>query len=470
MQRRITPGIDAIINNSQIFDALGLFDGIPYAGDEDNPRPMPKVSLYDFNKGLHIDQKTLVETWHVPDAMYFSFADKKHHWEMKEAITVDNDQLWDMVMPGDTVLLSDYVTHHYTGVKHVDRDQQRIYFSDPWPERFFLKAGLNTENIEADDNLGISREEYLRVIVGLVTLDTPDLLLDYLNQNPGQHENGEMLRRIGLALLDEGRDSLVCTAAQYLVRSYDLLRQSPGGTDNMPLAAETYVALKIAIYKNQSTLVACKPFQDKLTVILNDYNEQELLATLTADDLGRIAYVAAQEQLYTDAERYFDLAIGMDALHEYNLTLRASVRKINENYLGAIEDITQSLRANAINKENAHKSLDAKDSRDRFGIGRENSRLASLDKQYFKSLGNRCIAYISSQQLELAETDASAIIQGQAKQPMGYVLRSQIAKEKQDWSSALENLGLAQALENEPAKLEMYSIESTAIEQMRVSG
>lgn len=463
LRRPRSPGIEAITQNQSIFS---IFLRPAYAGDDPDPRPMPKVSLYDFKKGLYLDQKILTETWHVPDAMYFSFADKKYSWDMRDVITVATEELWDLVMPGDTVLLSDYVTHHYTGILGFDSDKQRIYFSDPWPDRFFLKAGLNTADVEADNSLSITREEFLRVIVGLVTLDTPDLPLHYLHNNPAQYENGELLRRIGLAILDEGRDRLVNTAAKYLTRSYDLALQSSNETDMLSTAADSYLALTIAIYLNKALPLACKPFQDKLSQIVTNIKEDDLLALLKADDLGRIAYTAGNAGEIEDAEKYFDLAIEKDPQNEYNLYLRASIRFINGKYLESIQDIDQSLHANSINKEQAYKVLQARDSRDHFGIGRDKAKIASLEKQVTKSLAIRCNAYITTEQLDLASKDADAIIQQQLQRPEGYLLRSQIAKSKKKWRVALEYMEKASSLETEPSIQALYAMEIAQISQL----
>ena len=465
-RRPRSPGIEAIVSNQTTFTVLLLAAQIPYAGDDPDHRPMPEVSLYDFKKGLYLDQNMLTETWHVPDAMYFAFADKKYRWGMKDVITVPTEQLWGLVMPGDTVLLSDYVTHHYTGIREVDRENDRIYFADQWPDRFFLKAGLNTANVKVDDTLGISREEFLRVIVGLVTLDTPDLPLYYINQNPEHFDNGELLRRIGLAILDEGRDRLVNIAAQYLARAYDLTQQSTVKSDKQAIAAESYLALCMAIYSNKDEPLADKPYQDKLKQLLENHTEDDLLNLLKAEDLGRIAFSAGNASQYKDAEKYFNLAVEKYPNHEYNLYLRATIRLINGKNQDAIQDISQSLVANAENKEKTYKSLQARDRRDHFGIGRDNAQISHLEDQYVKSLTIRCTAYINTKQLDLATKDANNIIQQQPNQPEGYLLQSQIAKSQQDWNNAIQNLQKADSFETSPSKKAVYAMEIEQISQL----
>jgi hypothetical protein len=57
--------------------------------------------------------------------------------DSKEAVQMPAKHFWKYLRPGDTVLLSDRVTHHYTIVFGVDPVNDQIFFADAWPDRFF---------------------------------------------------------------------------------------------------------------------------------------------------------------------------------------------------------------------------------------------------------------------------------------------------------------------------------------------
>ncbi len=64
-------------------------------------------------------------------------------------LPVPRKNFWYLARPGDTVLLSDGITHHYTFIHGIDRRAQTIDLADLWPDRIFLRDGLNAAGVAA---------------------------------------------------------------------------------------------------------------------------------------------------------------------------------------------------------------------------------------------------------------------------------------------------------------------------------
>ena len=84
------------------------------------------------------------------------------------------DDIWIHLAPGDQILLSDKVTHHWTTVFKIDRDNGYIYILDLWPDEFFLMKDKNLEGIEAEtitykNNktlIKVNKKDFSKVIIG----------------------------------------------------------------------------------------------------------------------------------------------------------------------------------------------------------------------------------------------------------------------------------------------------------------
>lgn len=86
------------------------------------------------------------------------------------------NKLWELINPSDTVLLSDKITHHFSQIFKIDKEENYIYFIDPWPDESFLLKNRNEEGINAilvDYKYGkklirINKDEFYKVIVGII--------------------------------------------------------------------------------------------------------------------------------------------------------------------------------------------------------------------------------------------------------------------------------------------------------------
>jgi hypothetical protein len=198
------PGIEWMIQSKE-FVELRLQGGVGYEGDQPDARPLPKVSLRalaeDLEAALRRHQRDGKPI--DPNAIYFTFHADTAPSREPEVISVPKPDLWCLVQRGDTVLLSDGSDPHITSVFSVNRETRSIFILDPWPERFFMLKGRNVRGYSAElvdfpdlisggdaqrKLVRIDKDQFLKVAVGIITLDTPSLIDHYFTIIPS-HRN-----------------------------------------------------------------------------------------------------------------------------------------------------------------------------------------------------------------------------------------------------------------------------------------
>jgi TPR repeat protein len=106
------------------------------------------------------------------------YTDRFNEINEQNAYAFTKEKLWNVLRPGDYVLISDNLTHHYTPIFKVDRENNYIYFIDMWPDQLFLLKDLNRKKIRAkniDWKYGvklskISKNDFYKVLLGAVIL------------------------------------------------------------------------------------------------------------------------------------------------------------------------------------------------------------------------------------------------------------------------------------------------------------
>jgi tetratricopeptide (TPR) repeat protein len=229
---------------------LGRQGTIEYEGKYRDARPVPNATLRDFTKirERELRRSPFDRLPEMRESLYFTLHKKRFKAPEPEVIHIPKQDLWCMVRAGDWVLLSDGSYHHITFVFHVDRQKDRILFLDLWPDQIFLKAGENSMGVAAQvfdykesglfdqkgqilkDTSGtwpaqpnamqvleysksysssatkrlvsISRKEYLRVIMGLVTIDTPSFYQYYQQYNKEAASQPEVQLSFALTFLN----------------------------------------------------------------------------------------------------------------------------------------------------------------------------------------------------------------------------------------------------------------------------
>ena len=415
--------IDQLIHRINFWNFLYNTIGIKHAGDFEKPRPLPEWTFYDNKK---IYQRSIQRFYDkgstkLPlNTIVFALASHRKAWKPEEIITVPLEDLWWFASASDTVFLSDGITHHYTTIASVDRENERIYFDDAWPELFFLREGLNEEDVRAqikfnDDSqqkesirriwsISISQEEFFRVVVGILTIDTPELIDRYFRYRSEQRENPDFNLRCALTLLDSNLNNLASVAAYYLKKTLDLVSLSKQQIDVSLATSKLFLALNLASFyalKNDDKLLL-KPFQEELERLTENFSRKSLLTGLKADELGRLGDLAGHIGNMEAAAEFFNWAIAQDPQHEYVHFLRAKATFYQQQFSTAISDLDTALKLNEENIRQAQRQVEKKDLKGWFEQGVDEGRLARLKELREEEIYLRTIAYLGLGQLETA--------------------------------------------------------------------
>lgn len=338
------PRIQPYINNSMIMLSLGLFAG-GYAGYGANPRPMTPVDLTGFAQINDRAVAPLRRT--IPDTAIFPIWSSRVRTALDKGVAVPPDHLWWFVEPGDTVLLSDRVTHHFTTAGHLDREGDTISFADPWPDDFFLREGFNTLGIRAEGTR-IPRAAFTKAAVGIATWDRVSLFDAYLEAYPAQAASAEMQCRIGHAILAIGGDQLMPMAAMRFSMAYDLA----GRTDDADLALASAVGLYLsatcgfAVMKAAGLDEVAAAMSGLLWGLYQRHTAGNLAARLRPDELTRLAFCVLHNGRNDLAASASTRAIEMDPAFEDGYWLRATARCRQGRPAEALADVAAFLALN----------------------------------------------------------------------------------------------------------------------------
>lgn len=471
------PRVEAIAHDSKWWSLLTQ-DLFGYAGDDPDPRPLPKRTLYSIKKKMSeylqagIEQQSRSDAvdkkpW-AWDAFHLAFCSDRFKMPLDEVIPVPREDLWWLAAPDDLVLLSDRVTHHYTTVDQVAREAERIFFIDEWPERIFLRHGLNAAGVAAQvdsylagvldgvapglrgkKHVSITREEFSRVAVGLISLDTPNLLDRYLEHRPEAKTSFAVRYAFGAALMDVELDRLARYAVGHFKAAWRIASASPAAGDAELAAARLYQALAIAeqVQRYAGEPLAAKPFADERCNLLASHDEARLLERLDIESVARIGNAAGHAQDFDTARRFLDRAVARDAHHEGARHLRAMVRSRQSEWQGVIDDLTAALAANSERTRRRQAERDARDPRDRHGLSDDEARLGGLRSRRLEELSLRVTACLQLQRASEAQAAAEEMVAVAPERPEGHRTLGALALQAGSTAKAQEHLRAARALE-----------------------
>jgi tetratricopeptide (TPR) repeat protein len=375
---------------------------VGYAGDADDPRPVPARSLYDLKKEL-VDTLAAarLRSAFPEDTLFFAFCHDRVASPLEETVPVSRDALWWLAAPGDTLLVSDRRTHHYISVLRVDTDADRIQLLDPWPDRVMLKKGLNIAGVEAvveplanEATAGktlvvtITRAEFLKVAVGLVTRDTPDLIDQYLADRPTERESGDTRLAFGLTLLDAEKYGLYRKAAEHFRAALRLAEAAHASERIDDAAARLFVALVGASHHQRwsGEALASRPFDDELRRLIVDHTEARLLAHARRIELCSIGNAAASSGDLVSARRYLDVAVARFPEEEEPRRLRGKVALAGQDYEAAAADLALAVDYNARRIRALEERRDAWHAHDSSSRSRDDGLIGGLKERRAEEL------------------------------------------------------------------------------------
>lgn len=273
-------------------------------------RNLPKASLSDLKEELEANY------CRIENSIVFAFCTNKLEYASSDIIPIRNKVFWDLVRDGDSILISDRNTHHYTTVHSVDTANDLVYLSDPWPNDIFLLPGLNDFGIEAkieNDLVIITRQEFLRVVIGLLTVDNPSFIEYYLNYHPEDNTNYKILHSFGQTLLKHGFKDYVLISVQYLQEVIKILDRNNSNINKLVYIQGYAFANEMAIYisaergRNKDAAKYQKSFID----ICNQYGQEEVLHYYNEVDFYRLGILVANQNNYDAAANYFTRSINV---------------------------------------------------------------------------------------------------------------------------------------------------------------
>jgi tetratricopeptide (TPR) repeat protein len=350
---RIQPHVD----NMMTLGTLALFNPPRHASEDPDPRPMTNVDLAESaaleSQGLAAMRRE------IPDTAVFPIWSARRRIALEKGLAVPADHLWWFITSSDVVLLSDRVTHHYTRVSIVDRDNETIGFLDQWPDQFFLKEGRNTLGIRASGTV-ITRADFARAAVGITTWDRVSLFDAYLEAFPGQAAAAEIHCRIGYAIMTIGAELLTPQAAMYFDRARELADTAGNTALELEAAARAFLASACGRARMQAAgdAATVARMQEVLTAVLRRHEGRELLSQLRPAELGRLAFCMEQAGDFGTQEVAASRAIELDVNFEDGYWLRATARFKTGRPREALDDVNAMIALN-------DRTLDELDTRER---------------------------------------------------------------------------------------------------------
>lgn len=369
-----------LLNNGHIVELMSI--GIPYAGDGDNPRPLPTITLHDLKKKYDRTLRAYQDI--VPESLYFSFYNNKFSIDPQKAISLPAEHLWWIVSFQDTVLLSDRITHHYTAVSHIDREKERIYFVDPWAKDFFLLKGLNAINanaiLESEGIVSISKKEFLRSVTGLITIGSPTLIENYITAFPESRANYNICLRFGLCLLDAEEIGLASFGANYLLETLALIEKNFEHGELNFVISHCYFAITWALFHHLSkkNLSEYRLWKSKLKSLIDKYSFERVTDGVNHHDFCRLGIAAGDVNEFAGACYFFDRALKIEPKHERAYWYRAISKFKLGQYTDAADDIEKALDLNTQNIQNMENQRNSRHEHERLDRGEDDGRIAAL--------------------------------------------------------------------------------------------
>ena len=336
---RMQPYIDNGLLTSSIFKGVG------YAGSAPNPRPKTPVDLAEMAKIE--DQLVAPMRREVADSAVFPIWSTRVHSALDKGLAVPPDHLWWFVQPGDTVLFSDRVIHHFTTAGQIDRDGNTIAFADPWPDDFFLQEDGNTLGIRAVGTR-ITRADFARAAVGITTWDRLSLFEAYLQAYPAQAASADVQYRIGHAILTIGSDRLTPIAAIRFSIAQDLAQQA--GNAELALASAARLYLSAVCGHAVMTSAGVQDMAATMVGLLRDLQRRRsteaLVEQLRPQELTRLAFCVSLVGRHNMAEAACTRAIELAPDFEDGYWLRGTARFKQGRHLEALADVAVFLDVN----------------------------------------------------------------------------------------------------------------------------
>jgi len=424
------PRFQPYLDSKAMWGAVFSLIGLPYAGSEPNPRPLPQTTLYDFKRRLAAAAPT--GNGPIPNALHFAFYPDSYADPPEKGILIPREHFWWLATSQDPVLLSDRITHHYTEIAAVDRVNERISFYEFWPADFFLLPGRNAFGIKARSNpgLSVSKAEFLRAVAGLVTWDTPQLVGAYFAAFPDKCQDHDAFLRFGYALMDAEADQLASWAADLLAEAVRLAGKA-GDNERAEVAArQAYLAATCGFYfasgrKDVATTGVMRAILQAVTPL---YGETRLQTGLRPPELARLANAAGHARNFKQARVCLDLAIGKDPDFEDGFWLRAAARLQEGDNSAAAKDAERALLLNQAELKRLDDERAAIDPRGKWELDWKDKQIGGRRNRRESELATLMQARVKLREFDRAREAVRELVELEPDQPLGYLKRAALER------------------------------------------
>lgn len=378
-----------------VLDLLSQQGRVAYAGDEENPRPVPNKSFADW---VDVDNADRSRQFIDPATyLYIGFRNARLASRRDESVPLSAAGLWCLVERGDLVLIGQGDDPHYTTVAQVDRAGGRISFADRWPERFpLLPDRAEIVSAAGYKVVETSRAWFTRSVVGVVKLAGADALRDFAAVQPLALELPAVCFAFGQSYLRAGADEFVPEA----VKAYRCARRAGRDAGDAAMEAQAVNRLHFALLLDYYGRSA----RGELRLAEDAYREAESLRTTdnrgalidsnSAADFerwGRAAMPLGSKGASL-ADNYFGEALARDANLYSVLVLRARHRLYMGRFQASLVDATRAAELIEADRDAARRDETRLDPRDRTGRDELDRRWKSTAIQMDAALRTRAHA------------------------------------------------------------------------------
>lgn len=383
------PKIRALSDWMMMFWKLGER---PYPGDEKDARPSNPITLHDIKKQW---EAMLKQNESVPDSLVYLFYSDRYGVDSRKWVSAPDDNLVWLVAENDVVLLSDDLTHHVTCIAYTDHSACRIHFHDPWSDRFFLREGRNQIGAKArdevDGTVSISIGEFMKAIVGLVTIDTPGLLDAYFAVFPHRLERAAVHLEFGFTLMSSKRPRFLERARDEFRQAQDAYRTDCDDEGEQFAASQHFGTLRLLAYDatRRRDDHGARQLLAAAEKLCADFGLDTLLAPMNEYDLGRIGHAAGSVQNWEESLAFLQRALGLNPDEQEHAILVSHALLGLERPEPVVDILTRALAVNEKTAGEIARRSNARDPRDGFGRGLDDAELASLQGYRMQQLGLR---------------------------------------------------------------------------------
>lgn len=264
----------------------------------ENPRALPDISLVDL---CDIKNNLLAEKpFTTTGVLWIAIYSNNVRHEAHISISLSPEELLSIAAIGDIILLSDHRADHYMRIDRIEAD--KIFLSDPWPALLPIRRVQRKNGL-----LYLTKNDFFRYTVGILTLDTPRLLAAYLHFKPTLWNDYQTLFTFGNILLRRNSLNLAPLASMYLGKAF-YLAYSLNAPEKDDIVARQYLALMEAAQLRQMQPELSIPIHDpnELANIIQHCGLDLIASKLTSEYLKRAINVTTQLGLYDIAQHHAD--------------------------------------------------------------------------------------------------------------------------------------------------------------------